>query len=54
MPLTPCPTIGAFITYLNPDALHPVAVLRGVALGGRSGRPFHVDAWTRANLHPSA
>jgi hypothetical protein len=33
MPLTPCPDRGAVVVYLNPDVLHPVAVLSGVVLG---------------------
>ncbi|SDO47299.1 hypothetical protein [Lentzea jiangxiensis] len=45
MPLTPCPGRGAVITYLNPDVLHPAAVLSGVVLGAHVVDPETSHLW---------
>lgn len=45
MPLTPCPGRGAVITFLNPDVLHPAAVLSGVVLGTHVVDPETSHLW---------
>ncbi|MET9230079.1 hypothetical protein [Lentzea sp. NPDC003310] len=45
MPTTPRPGRGAVITYLNPDATHPVAFLRGVVLGPHVVDPETGHLW---------
>ena len=53
MPLPPCPGRGAVVTYLNPDALHPTAVLRGVVLGEHVVDPETSHLWVPVMLPAS-
>jgi hypothetical protein len=50
MPLTPCPGRGAVVVYLNPDVLHPTAVLRGVVVGAHVVDPETSHLWVPVML----
>ncbi|MET8764212.1 hypothetical protein [Lentzea sp. NPDC004782] len=45
MPSTPRPDRGSVVTYLNPDAPHPAAVLSGVVLGAHVTDPETSHLW---------
>ncbi|MGW4213534.1 hypothetical protein ACWEIJ_36500 [Lentzea sp. NPDC004789] len=53
MPSTPCPDRGSVVTYLNPDALHPAAVLSGVVLGAHVTDPETSHLWVPVMLPDS-
>ncbi|MFD7660123.1 hypothetical protein ACFV4N_39610 [Actinosynnema sp. NPDC059797] len=42
---SPCPHLGAIVTYLNPDVMHPTVYVRGVVVGAHVVDPQTSHEW---------